>query len=638
MNNQRNLKNDFENIGDWDMERETANSALVKFLQEVHAKHEKHIHTMLKELHADQEGRLATMVDYVVRQAIEEVASRSFPSSSHNGLCSPSPHSSHSAPAANGSTADGMIFNVHNEYVSKKELDEDEDEAKKGMPKVSLVQSVNNVSEQLSSVANLARGDSMFNQYKEGSLRQKTANIVNHPKMDYVVAFFIFANSMIIAAQTEVAAQNIHDEQPPVFRIFDVIFTIFFSFELCARIFVERNRFILGRNKGWNFFDSLVVSSAVIEEFLSASTNTTAVRILRIMRLVRVMRVIRTLRIFNDLRALVHGVINSILSLVWALVLLVVICFINSIFITQVVTTYRRQQHDRPIPDLDYEELDNNFGSLAKTLYSLYKAITGGDDWSRFGDPLFDISTIMGLFFCFYISFAVFAVLNVVTGVFVDNAIKASRSDADVIIMEQNDHRKKHINEMRRVFKKADSDNSGCLNFEEFRKHLEDPCVQAYFRQLDIEVEGQGAVALFGMLDFDDTGQIDVDEFIFGCGQLKGYAKSVDLARMGHGQRKMSNRLLSLITEQNGRLDLLNQRFSSISTQLKDSQQMQRKPEGKLGQLPPPPEGTKPGTLGVAQDHNQDVFTHHPQGSYSAPSTASDKPRERAFRPLRVIE
>merc|ERR1719313_1493293 len=123
--------------------------------------------------------------------------------------------------------------------------------------------------------------------------------------------------------------------------------------------------------------------------------------------------------------------------------------------------------------------------------------------------------------------------------------------------MEQTEARRKYVKDVKSVFLRADLDSSGKLDWEEFQKHLDNVCVQAYFRQLDIDLEDGGAEALFNLLDFDGNGSIDVEEFIFGCGQLKGYAKSLDLARLGHGQRQLCYKIIQLIESQDGRFDAL---------------------------------------------------------------------------------
>lgn len=553
-----------------DLEHEIVKDMLVEALQNAQEKHEQEMKKILKELHAEHERSLAGVVDRAVRHAIAEMSPAS------------------SGPEVLPVAQEEMGYSLQPDIKKKtSRQDEKEKEANcessRSLPGMSLEQSIKDVNKRVSAVASLARADSMWNKVANDGWKATLQKIVENPAFDYFVATLIISNTIVIAIQTDMNARDPDGETPSSIRALDLFFTVFFATELTLRIVVERCRFISGRNKGWNMFDSFVVLSAIVEEFLSTATNATAIRVLRIMRLVRVIRVVRTLRIFNDLRAMVRGIFTSIVSLVWALVLLFIICFVFGLFITQTVASYRNehpapQVSDPGEPLLD-EDLVNRFGSLLDTMYSLYQAITGGDDWASFANPLFEISPIMGLFFCLYIAFAVFAVLNVVTGVFVDNAIKANQQDADVVIMEQTDARRKHVEQVKSVFKRADRDGSGVLDWEEFQRHLDNPYVQAYFRQLDLDIEGNGAHSLFMMLDFDGSGTIDVEEFVFGCGQLKGNARSLDLARMGHSQRQLSNKLISLVTDQSDRLDAMFGNFALMLSQFRGLQSMCKKLE-----------------------------------------------------------
>jgi hypothetical protein len=123
--------------------------------------------------------------------------------------------------------------------------------------------------------------------------------------------------------------------------------------------------------KAWNIFDTVVVSSALIEEFLTASSNVTAIRVLRILRLVRVLRIFRTFRMFKDLRSMVKGIFTSLISLVWAIALLIIMFFVVGIFITQVVTSYRKENHFSGVEGASLDPLlESNFGSAPhNTLY-----------------------------------------------------------------------------------------------------------------------------------------------------------------------------------------------------------------------------------------------------------------------------
>lgn len=600
-----------ENGDGADAEHEIKKNVLIEALREVQEKHEVQLQKIIEQLHAEHERKLASVVEREVRKAIAEVRPASsgalvLPVANDEARKAPVPYPNAGQCSLTPSDIPKHHLSQSSSAPSKPAFLKESshsmtltnDTPLPGKGGKSIEQNVKEVNDSVAAVTKLAREDTFAREYTGAMATLDYA--MNHPWCDYFIALFIFGNSLLIAIQTEVAASQMDPkEDPGAFRALDLFFTIFFTVELVLRIFVERDRFILGHNKGWNLFDFFVVFSALLEEFLGAMTNTTAIRVLRIMRLVRVVRVIRTLRIFNDLRAMVQGIFASLLSLVWALVLLFIIFFVIGIFITQIVTTRRREltrnawfYTDGTLQEgIQSEEeeqlletLNTQFGSLGKTIYSLYKAISGGDDWSSFADPLFEVSTIMGVFFCLYIAFAVLAVLNVITGVFVDNAIKASQQDADTIILEQTESRKKHIEDVKSVFNKADLDNSGKLDWEEFKTHIDNPYVQAYFRQLDLDVEGSSVEGLFNLLDFDGNGTLDLDEFIFGCAKMKGYAKSIDLIRLKHGQREISKLFVETFSEQNDRIDAMLGNFQMLLTHL--GLPLYQKPE----QVTPPPQ------------------------------------------------
>jgi hypothetical protein len=230
---------------------------------------------------------------------------------------------------------------------------------------------------------------------------------------------------------------------------------------------------------------------------------------------------------------MVMGILHSLMTLAWVLVLLTMNMFLFSVYVTQIVAYERMEIRDGKDVDAEHAEaLETNFSSVAMTLYSLYKAVTGGDDWGGYADTLFSINVFPGLLFCFYVAFTTFAVLNVVTGVFIGNAFKLIEDDTDLNVMEQNESRRKTISQVKNLFRKADVDHSGQISREEFVKHIEDPCVQAYFRQLGLDIEAnRNWIGMFDLLDFNEDGQIDIDEFVSGCLHMKGGARGIDLER-----------------------------------------------------------------------------------------------------------
>ncbi|CAJ1340777.1 unnamed protein product [Effrenium voratum] len=149
--------------------------------------------------------------------------------------------------------------------------------------------------------------------------------------------------------------------------------------------------------------------------------------------------------------------------------------------------------------------------------------------------------------YLFFIALVAMAVLNVVTAVFVEYAMKMAAEDRDLVIQDYLDKQSKYAKAARAVFTEADADGSGTITFEEFTTHLQDVRVQAFLQSM--ELDGMEAVRLFRLLDADGNGAIEVEEFVSGCSCLKGMAKTMDLAMLLREQRKASRRFISFMSD-----------------------------------------------------------------------------------------
>eukprot|EP00443_Scrippsiella_acuminata_P025594 CAMPEP_0115196174 /NCGR_PEP_ID=MMETSP0270-20121206/14952_1 /TAXON_ID=71861 /ORGANISM="Scrippsiella trochoidea, Strain CCMP3099" /LENGTH=219 /DNA_ID=CAMNT_0002609503 /DNA_START=231 /DNA_END=888 /DNA_ORIENTATION=- len=170
------------------------------------------------------------------------------------------------------------------------------------------------------------------------------------------------------------------------------------------------------------------------------------------------------------------------------------------------------------------------FGSLDKSILSLYMAMSGGNDWAYYYDVLEPLPSQQKFVFIAYISFANFAVVNIVTGIFVDSAMQSNRNDKEVMVQEEIAEKNKYLSNMRVVFEEIDDDSTGTIDLEEFGRKMNDDRVIAYFQALKLDVED--VYKLFHLLDMDQSGKIDIEEFISGCHRLKGESRALDMAIM----------------------------------------------------------------------------------------------------------
>lgn len=355
-------------------------------------------------------------------------------------------------------------------------------------------------------------------------------NVVNHILFDFLSGTFVFLNALWIGVCTDLVALGREDKDEPSMsvRVVDTGFAAFFALELLLRVYVYRCRFFIMRGKEWNWFDTILVALQVSEEwFVWIKTNSSGakfsfMRVLRILRLVRVLRLVRIVRLIGELRTIIYSIISTWKSLGWTMVLLTLIIYVVGIFFTQLVMDHAEEN----------TILQDRFGSVSKSLLSLFAAITGGVDWVALVDEMIaSIHPICGLVYCVYIAFAVLAMLNIVTGVFVDSALMTARHDKDVDL----------VNTLREVFLNTDEDGTGTISLGEFEEHIADSQMDAVFKAVDLDQsEARG---LFELIDVENKGEISREDFIMGCLRLKGPAKALDLATLMFDTKRMANML-----------------------------------------------------------------------------------------------
>merc|ERR1719362_2261887 len=167
------------------------------------------------------------------------------------------------------------------------------------------------------------------------------------------------------------------------------------------------------------------------------------------------------------------------------------------------------------------------YSSLFDTMYTLLASITGGVDWTDAVTPLDRISTIYRCLWTFYIIFVVIGVMNVLTGIFVERACELSGLDKDLVVQAEVKRNELFVNEMKKLFREADTDGSGTISWQEFKEYLENPQVQAYL--CTKQLNAFDARAFFDVLKDEQEDELDLEAFIVGCQRLKGQARSVDL-------------------------------------------------------------------------------------------------------------
>lgn len=355
------------------------------------------------------------------------------------------------------------------------------------------------------------------------------AEAVDSAYFSYITCILVLLNAFSIGIGADHKVQSPESDPPDWLKSSDKVFCACFTVELIMRLVVSGVvEFFTHEGWAWNWFDCLVVTTQLGEYILEACMDTGAgtasiMNILRILRLVRILRLARVLNLIEDLRAITSSISGSLRSLFWTMVLLMMVLYSCGVCITQIVADHlaagvKDQGHET---DLKYY-----YGTLSRTVLSLFESIAGGQSWDCMLEPLIsEVSPLTAPFFCMYIAFIIFAIFNSVTGVFCEKAMQSVQEEKESFMAQA----------VRDAFERdvfVHHPHNRMITLEEFQKAMHTHEVSDYFQAIQVDVSG--APGIFEMLDAEKAGEVDFDDFMSGICRFQGTAKSLDLALLTH--------------------------------------------------------------------------------------------------------
>lgn len=176
----------------------------------------------------------------------------------------------------------------------------------------------------------------------------------------------------------------------------------------------------------------------------------------------------------------------------------------------------------------DYETkmwVYRHYGSASRAIYTVYE-ITFAGNWPVYARPVIEkVHPAFSIFFIVYTTVVVFAIIRVVSAIFLKETLEAAQNDSLMQVQEKMKKKALYVSNLEGVFRAIDEDGGGLITEDKLEKIIQDPKVQAYFQTLELDVhEG---TALFHLMDNGD-GALSCDEFISGVLRCKGTAKAID--------------------------------------------------------------------------------------------------------------
>ena len=339
----------------------------------------------------------------------------------------------------------------------------------------------------------------------------------------------------------------------------DVGFSLVFTVDLLIRFVCERWLFLLGKEWKWNVLDLMLVTSAAVEFLLVVSISFVDVsffRLLRISRAFRTLRIFRMFRMFTGLRVMVDAIFHSMLPLLWTSIFLTILIFIFAVLFLQAVTNFLEGSSDGLLVD----HLRIFFENIPLTMLTLFMSITGGVSWWEVIELLLEVETPwFGLLFVAYIAVMFIFVLNIITGVLVNNVVESARHEKEM----QKEQRTKFLKEVRELWNLMDLDGAGFLSRPQFREALRQANVQEFFDRLNYDLSD--ASSFFDSLDDDGDGKVELEEFVVGMVRSCFKSNMVDSQTLLREHRKAKREAARLARETEAHLSHIDRHLGWVA-------------------------------------------------------------------------
>jgi len=235
-------------------------------------------------------------------------------------------------------------------------------------------------------------------------------NWIERPVIGNVIMGVIIFNAIILGLET---SKSVMDAYGPLILALDRICLAIFVAEIVAKLIAYRLSFF---KNGWNLFDFTVVAIALIP----------ATGGLSVLRALRILRVLRLISVAPQLRRVVEGFVSALPGMGSVFLLMGMMFYIGAVMATKLFGAECPACTPQQAADLQ-----EWFGTLGRSLYSLFQIMTL-ESWSMgIVRPVMDIFPYAWAFFVPFIMVTTFAVVNLLVGLIVNSMQDAHSQEAN---------------------------------------------------------------------------------------------------------------------------------------------------------------------------------------------------------------
>lgn len=321
-----------------------------------------------------------------------------------------------------------------------------------------------------------------------------------------------------------------------IFIWIELGFNIVFAIELILR-------FAAGKCEALRsifiWLDVVLVVLGLLEAAGSASQanasfiNPAMMRVVRLARVVRILKMLRTVKTMDSLYLILRSIQASVGAAFWSFMLLLAMQVATGMLFNQLL---RKYIDDSSADMAARRAVFSYWGTFTRTMVTMFEITLA--NWSPSCRTLIDnVSEWYGLAYIIYRCMFCFAVVRVISAVFLTETQRVAAADDEIAIMKSLRARKQQLQRLHNVFSAIDVSGDGEIERSELHAVLQEPGMVQWFHTLDIDVSDVEEV--FSILD-DGDGKISAEEFINGIHKLRGSAKALDMVSLSSAVTKLA--------------------------------------------------------------------------------------------------
>jgi len=341
------------------------------------------------------------------------------------------------------------------------------------------------------------------------------------------------------------SARDLFPAAEGTFTALNVLFNLMYTVELLCQLVHAKSRFY---RSVWIWIDLIVVPLAWCDIFqVFGEVSSVPPTMVRLFRVVRLFHLIQVMESFEKLNLLIRSIKASFSALTWSMVVILFTQVISALWLHHTLSSFYQ---DDSQPEAARREVFDRFGTASRSLLTMFQVV-----FSNWSQPcwmlVLNVSEWYGVFFVLYRCVLGFALIKVVSSMFIAETHRLCAHDKEMESLKKRRDSEIHKAQLRKLFGEVDKSGDGNVSRHELQVMLESKKLVQYVEKLGINP--LHLQHLFAILEIDgedgQEGYVKLEDFVAGVLKVGGSATAIDVFAVSKAVDRLSAKMCATDVE-----------------------------------------------------------------------------------------